>query len=397
MIEKTIGSTSGLNVVIVKPKKEIIIEIIPNSLSNEHKKFRLSNKINYFFIVNSKDDSGITINLERAYKQIVEERDESDVVDYITSFSYGNPNYKCAHKYEIVYSFDSNYFHGAFTSLRSLIENFNQKLLWQMKLNLCVPEVDFNLIDKELKRFISLNPNNPDYTLILTINALADEAFTNTKCYKGGNHLLKLSNFSRLIVGHVINSTKLLYLDSDTIIQSDMAQLLDSVPPKNKVAFMGKRAKLNYNNLINVNNKDRALEFLGKDFNLGQNVIYTGTMILNTPMIKKRFNRMIELVKKHNETPNGIYKLFTMSVINLGMADSIGYFDDYIKNVVDLGFKADLEEEIESSDVLDWSGMFKPWFRNGLYQEYFMKYNVMYSENERHVMYNKDTVESKLS
>jgi lipopolysaccharide biosynthesis glycosyltransferase len=200
-----------------------------------------------------------------------------------------------------------------------------------------------------------------------------------------------------LIVSNFINSEKLLYLDSDTIVQTDMAEILDNIPKENTFAFIGKKAELTFNNLINCTNKKIVLDFLGNDFDLNKNVIYTGTMVLNTSIIRNKFNKMVNLVKAHNETKGGIYKLFTMSIINLGMVGNIGYFDDYLKNIVDLGFKEGLEDEIEKSDVLDWSGMYKPWFCNGLYREYWMKYNIMFDKSENYVMYNKDTVETNLS
>lgn len=82
-----------------------------------------------------------------------------------------------------------------------------------------------------------------------------------------------------------------------------------------------------------------------------------------------------------------------MSIINLAINNHMKFADEYLINVVDLGFKSDLEKENNMADVLDWSGMFKPWFMNGLYKEYWMKYNVMYSDYCGDVMYLKDTTE----
>jgi lipopolysaccharide biosynthesis glycosyltransferase len=387
-----INLENGIYVISIKPKKEINLIITNNEDIN--KQFRLRNKINYYIIINSKIKSNINIIVERVYNQII--KNENDYVE-INLFNYGEPKLSKL-PYEIIYSFDANYIKGAFASIYSLIKNFNKNKLSSLSLNLCIPENDFNEIDINLKKFIELNSINPNYTLILTTHDLADDVFTKTKCYKGGGHLLKLSNFIRLVVCNLIESEKLLYLDSDTIIQTDMAILLDTLV-NNKYSFIGKRSKLNFNNLINVNNKNIVLDFLGKDFNLERKVIYTGTIILNTSIIRQNFNKIIELVNIHNNTKDGIYKLFTMSIINLSMADNIGYFIDICKdfvNTVDLGYKNCLEEQIEKSDVLDWSGIFKPWFCNGLYKEYWMKYNIMFDKSTEYVMYNKDTIETNL-
>jgi lipopolysaccharide biosynthesis glycosyltransferase len=383
--------TNGINIIIIKPLKELNISI-------DNKVFRLRNKINYYIIKNNVNNvnnvNKFNINIERLYNQKI--IDIHECIEYIGVYSYGNPK-KSDIPYEIIYSFDSNYFAGAFASIYSLIKNFNQIKLKLLNLYLCVPESDFNEIDINLKKFIGLNTINPHYTLILTTHDLASNVFQTTKCYKGGSHLLKLSNYCRLIVCNLINSEKLLYLDSDTIIQSDLSLLLTQTHTQTHTqtyAFSGKKSDLTYNNLININNKTSALEFLGNDFDLDKNIIYTGTMILNTNIIKNNFHRIIDLVKKHNETKDGIYKLFTMSIINLSMANNIGFCENLI-NTVDLGFRNGLENEIEKSDVLDWSGIYKPWFRNGLYKEYWMKYNIMFKSN-KYIMYNKDTVESNL-
>ena len=399
MIDKKIPAKVGLNVLNIKPKKEINIIIFSN---NKKKEFRLRNKINYYFIVNCTSQF-IDVSIERVYNQKTDI--ENEVLEELSTFYYGQPNQyehsghsgHCETKYPIVYSFDSNYFSGAFASIYSLIKNFDKSKLKYISLNLCIPETDFDLADINMKKFIDLTAIKIKYTLIFVNEDVINDEFKTTKCYKGGNHLLKISNFSRLIVSNFINYDKLLYLDSDTIVQTDMAKILDNIPKENTFAFIGKKAELTFNNLINSTNKKIVLDFLGNDFDLDKNIIYTGTMILNTSIIRNKFSKMVNLVKAHNETKGGIYKLFTMSIINLGMVGNIGYFDDYLKNIVDLGFKEELEDEIEKSDVLDWSGMYKPWFCNGLYREYWMKYNIMFDKSENYVMYNKDTVEKNLS
>ena len=396
MINKKLLVKVGLNVINIKPKKEINIIIRYNK--NSIKEYRLRNHINYYFAVDCKN-STINIDIERVYGQIANE--ENEILEELSAFHYGFAQTRNGITYNISYSFDSNYYMGAFASIYSLIKNFDETKLKLLYLYLFIPEEDFESADINIKNFINItnnyNTNKINYTVIFVSKELVNDEFKMTKCYKGGNHLLKLSNFSRLIVCNFINSKNLLYLDSDTIIQSDMSSILDIVPEKNNFAFIGKKAELTFNNLINNVNTKHLLDFLGKDFDLNKNVIYTGTMILNTNVIKNNFNKMIELVKKHNDVEGGIYKLFTMSIINLGMVGNIGYFDSYLKNIADLGFKENLEEQIENSDVLDWSGMYKPWFRNGLYKEYWMKYNIMFGKLEKYVMYNKDTVETNLS
>ena len=88
-----------------------------------------------------------------------------------------------------------------------------------------------------------------------------------------------------------------------------------------------------------------------------------------------------------------MYKLFTMSLLNLSLNCKLSFFDDCLKNTVDLGYKKDItENDLINADVLDWSGIRKPWFKNGLYREYWKKYNLLY-EDFTEIDINKNTVE----
>jgi hypothetical protein len=140
-------------------------------------------------------------------------------------------------------------------------------------------------------------------------------------------------------------------------------------------------------------------EKVEKDFNyldFSQNIIYTGTMIIKPILLKNKYNDINNLIKYHNSINGGIYKLFTMSIINIVFYNKIKYFDDFLYNIVDLGCKNNLLN-LENADVLDWSGIYKPWFINGLYREYWLKYNVLnkkYLSANIEVKTTKNTIET---
>jgi lipopolysaccharide biosynthesis glycosyltransferase len=380
---------SGTYVVVLNAKKCLHVKI-------NNKEFTTRIKSTYYFICNAEDE--LNININRMFENEIDMDHIQEFLKSIDIFKYGEPILLNNKKYQILWSFDSNYYHGAFTSIYSLLHNFDRDRLKDLNVNLCIPEVDFDSVNKEIGKFIRICKDKGievEYTLSFSTPDVVHKVFLDTQCFKGGSHLLKLSNFSRLIVGHLYLHDKLLYIDSDTIIQTDMSKCLDKIVNTNYVV-LGKKANLNYTNLINVNNVSAVLRYLPPGFNLKNNVIYTGTMVFNCKQFIKYYPKIIELVKRHNATPNGIYKLFTMSIINLAINNDCKYADQYINNVVDLGFKAGLEELNDKADVLDWSGMFKPWFNNGLYKEYWTKYNVMYEEYPGEVMYIKDTTEKSL-
>ena len=101
-------------------------------------------------------------------------------------------------------------------------------------------------------------------------------------------------------------------------------------------------------------------------------------------------------MKLHNslQEKGGLYKLFTMSIINIALLNDIQYFDPFLNNIVDLGCKKNIPiEELDNGDVLDWSGIYKPWYNNGLYRNYWKKYDVLLKKFGM-VEVNKNTVEA---
>jgi lipopolysaccharide biosynthesis glycosyltransferase len=311
---------------------------------------------------------------------------------YINDF--GNPQNIPHHNnfYNIVYSFDFNYIQGALASIYSLLfnSNFNENIC----INICTEKNDYELIINSLINFIETYNIKNKFTITLLDSNILDENIYKTKCYKGGNHLLKLSNFTRLLIGHIFNLDYILYLDSDTIIQKDITKCLDKFKllNNNEIVIWGKKSILGYRNILNMDNYNKV----EKDFDyldFSKNIIYTGTMIIKPILLKNKYNDIISLIQYHNSINGGIYKLFTMSIINIVFHNQINYFDDFLINIVDLGCKKNILN-LEYADVLDWSGIYKPWFINGLYKEYWLKYNVLNQNNLITIETTKNTIET---
>lgn len=331
--------------------------------------YNLFSNFNYNIVYNFKlEKTDINLQIHDLYNSNIDIID----IDYIIIQEYGLPTQLNNFNYNICYSFDSKYMVGAFASIYSLLINFNQDLLKDLNINIIISEKDLEELQTNL--FSLLNSiKNIYFSIYIINNDILHPEIYKTSCFKGGNHLLNLSNYSRLIIGHLILCKIILYLDADTIIQNNLSDIMDKID--NDFIIKGKMSDLNYNNIFNANNDSEYRNIL--DFN--KNIIYTGTLIINPLRFKLYFEKIINVVKDHNKLlhKGGLYKLFTMSLINIGLYGNINYFDDILINVVDLGYKIDLHKKIEKADVLDWSGIFKPWFKNGLYQEYWKKYNKL--------------------
>ena len=87
-----------------------------------------------------------------------------------------------------------------------------------------------------------------------------------------------------------------------------------------------------------------------------------------------------------------------MSIINLAIYDGYSYNNEYINNVVDLGCNKNISDDmINNADVLDWSGINKPWYTNGYYKKYWDKYNILFEVIETiNNNNNKNTVEKMI-
>jgi lipopolysaccharide biosynthesis glycosyltransferase len=366
---------------------------IINISSNENINISINN--NYSLKIYYQFDYNIIISYNKFSLNIssIFNNYNSPSLNYIYINDFGNPNKSNNNiYYNIVYSFDFNYIQGALASIYSLLfnSNFNKNIC----INICTEKNDYELIIYYLINFIDTYNIKNKFTITILDTNILNENILYTKCYKGGNHLLKLSNFTRLLIGHIFNLDYILYLDSDTIIQKDITECLDKFKSLNneEIVIWGKKSNLEYRNILNMDNfKKVEKDFDYLDFS--KNIIYTGTMIIKPILLKNKYDEIISLIKYHNSINGGIYKLFTMSIINIIFHNQINYFDDFLNNIVDLGCKNNISN-LENADVLDWSGIYKPWFINGLYKEFWLKYNVLNQNNLITIETTKNTIET---
>ena len=165
------------------------------------------------------DENGIQITITRSFNLEIQSFDH--LFKSFQIFKYGEPPCRELTLYQIVYSFDRNYLAGGFASINSLILNFKGSMN-DLLLNICIPYEDANLIIDKFYDYFQLKCK---CIFHIISDCIIPDEIRYTKCFKGGNHLLQLSNFTRLTIGHFINSDRILYLDADTIILSDLSNI----------------------------------------------------------------------------------------------------------------------------------------------------------------------------
>jgi lipopolysaccharide biosynthesis glycosyltransferase len=321
--------------------------------------------------------------------------ESNNSINVLELWNFGTPPNHGEGLTNFVYSVDKKYLVGFFASCNSLLKNINSEdIIKNVRINIIIPSIDYDHFRIQFINFLEKVPFKPEFSIYLVNKKMIDEPFVKTKCFKGGNHLLNIGNFSRLLIGKLFGVSKVLYLDSDTIIQSDLFKLVSETELGEQI-IAGKRSEQNLKTIVNEIYINNLQEFLGHPINLERNIIYTGTLLINPIKLNFYFSNIIHIVSLHNNLTNGLYKLFTMSIINLAFYRNIGYLDEKICNMVDLGSKKKSYSPklLEQADILDWSGLYKPWYKNGLYQELWDKYDVLKYKKNKLKLVNKNTIE----
>lgn len=296
-------------------------------------------------------------------------------------------------KLNILYSSDRYYFTPMFASLHSVIQNSGGKLDG-VHFNFIIPIGDTNYFQNMLLEY----NNSLEYSIIIIDKNILDSQILNSKCYDGGNHLLNLGNFSRLMIGELFSYPKLLYLDSDSICKMDVNKLVE-------LDITGKIYCLKADKKNSDNNRSLVLKMgalINNEYahenkiNLEEFAYYGAPILTDCRIWKNIYSEIVKIIDQHNQSENGIYKLFTMSLQNIVFYGKIDDIYPIIRTLPDLGSKRKkwTKEDIEKAQILDWSGVYKPWFRNGLYKEEWEKYNIVpFEEEVGEVEFAKKTVE----
>ena len=286
-------------------------------------------------------------------------------------------------KINVLLCSDSNYFVGLFATLNSVIENTHY--IDSTHFNFMIPIETKNRFSNMLLEFENKIRICLDKSIFYIDVHILDPIFFESKCYNGGGHLLNIGNLSRLLIGEFMEYKKLIYLDSDSIVQYDIIEKI-------------KKSTLDYDiyadcaNKVNMNNQKQLVikmssilknynweNIIGCKINMDDYVFMGAPFITNCTKWKNVYPLSIQIIKLHNNTANGIYKLFTMSLQNIIFYNKTGNIRNILNVLQDLGSdrKKWDKEDIYNKDVLDWSGVYKPWYTNGLYRGLWLYYDIM--------------------
>ena len=329
-----------------------------------------------------------------------------DILDYsfgkyfelldISFDEYKNKKLKNNFDLNLLFCSDNDYFVGMFACLQSVISNTNS--LNKLHFNFIIPINDSHSFTNLINIFKNKNNCQINYSIVLIDINIIDPYILQSKCYNGGNHLLNLGNFSRLMIGEFFEFEKILYLDSDSIVQTDIFQKIGNYKMKKDFYSLKMDKKpifLKMENILDSNFNWKKNFNLSIDFD---SHVFMGAPFLTNPL---KWDNVMKDLKKiihfHNNSEKGIYKLFTMSIQNILFYNKSENISSLLNCLPDCGStRKNWDEDILSNaDILDWSGCFKPWFKNGLYRDYWIKYDTLNLSQIYHdVKYVKHSIEN---
>jgi glycosyltransferase involved in cell wall biosynthesis len=315
------------------------------------------------------------------------------------SFEKFDNNYKV----NFLLSSDVNYFVGLFANIKSILLNTNAINYNKLYFNFIIPIENANYFTKLLILFENKLSIKLNKTIIYLDKYILDPIIFNSKCYNGGNHLLNIANFSRLLIGEFFRYNKLIYLDSDSIVQTDIYKKIEDIELKEdiyafKMDYVNKNKKesivLNLNVIINTDYDWKKI--------IGYNIDSDDTAFMGAPFITnckkwdRIYDRTIEIIKNHNKYEGGLYKLFTMSIQNILFYKKMGDIKQFLLTIPDLGSKRKewSKKLLKKADILDWSGIYKPWYNNGLHIKLWNRYDFENLSNKyNNINESKGTIE----
>ena len=304
-------------------------------------------------------------------------------------------------KLNILYCSDSNYYVGLFANLHSLVSISN---LQDVNINFMIPIEEKNVFSQMLFDFETKINYIFNKSIIYIDKNIIDNVIYTSKCYNGGGHLLNLGNLSRLLIGEFMNYKKLLYLDSDSIIQNDIVKKLlifnlehdlYSACANKENDNNKKRLTIKMDSIINCDYKWEKI--IGQKINKDDYVFMGAPFLTNCTKWANVYLEIIKIIKIHNTVNGGVYKLFTMSLQNIIFYKKIGNINSVLNVLQDLGSirKEWDKTELIDMDILDWSGIYKPWYQNGLYRNLWINHDIMnLSENYSLILANKHVIET---
>ncbi|AYV84291.1 MAG: putative galacturonosyltransferase 6-like protein [Hyperionvirus sp.] len=268
---------------------------------------------------------------------------------------------------------DHNEFIGVFAVIESIIVNTNHPE--RIHFHITVNDKELDLFSRQFHNLFN------QYKFNIEIKEFPPNKFLEENiCIKHHNtffvnYISNIMNFSRFYLGELYpHLEKVIYLDTDVIVQGDIIELHDSIL-LDKHMF----AAVPFMTFYQLGFYNQVLEFF-PDLKLNHKTFNAGVYLTNLKEWTKQ-NILLQVQKImliHKNSKDPLFNLGTQPILNIIFNDK--YYElPGCWNYINLGCISDLEknEDFHKAKILHWSGLQKPWLPNGYYKNYWSKYDKL--------------------
>lgn len=207
-------------------------------------------------------------------------------------------------------------------------------------------------------------------------------------------HLLKqrgaidsVENFARFYMHLVLEHTVVVYLDADTIVQADLAELRKQLLASGKtIGFVARKDIRMEKFLRKSKHCDVRIPNYNKLFSMTAYNVGVFAVNLQRWSEQRVAERVEDLVSQHNACGGKLWDGGSQPPLLLAfLSRPAGAPEDFIVfdeawNTGDLGWRRNLEEKkLRTKYVLHWNGNQKPWKENGLYRNLWLPHRAKFN------------------
>jgi len=275
---------------------------------------------------------------------------------------------------DILLSSDRNQYVGMFAVINSIAKNTRN--VNNIRFHLLIKEGEYKECNNLVKKhFPTYNINIKEFS--------SQFLKKNIKVTRHGNpeyvnRVSNLLNFSRFYFGTIYQDlNKVIYLDTDMIVQGDICELYNTALQDDKY-ILGAVKVSSYSKWKGFNTMAKEfkhIDFKKDSFNAGMLVINLNKW--REEKIQDKLEHWM-LLHKNNVYKEGLFTYGTQPLLNLVFYNNFEKIDPKW-NFYRLGHGNETapDELIKKMKILHWAGSRKPWLRSGYYKQYWQKYKVV--------------------
>jgi len=266
---------------------------------------------------------------------------------------------------------DKNQFIGVFAVIESIIVNTKQPE--RIFFHITVNHNELDLFNTEFHKLFRRYQFEIEMKEFPTNKFLDENICIKHRDTTSIKYFSNIMNFSRFYLGELYPCLeKILYLDTDVIVQADIIELYDSTLFDQHIF-----AAVPQDTFYNLGFTNNVMEFF-PDINLENRTFNAGVYLTNLKEWNKQniLSQVQKIMLCHKNSKEPFFSLGTQPILNIIFNEKFYQLPGHW-NYPTLGYSPnlDLKEDFHNAKILHWCGEGKPWLPNGLYKNRWYKYD----------------------